>query len=440
MRPLDLRDYQRACVADVVEAFEAYRRVLLQLGTGGGKTRTAAELLRRATKNQQRSIFVAHLDSLVSDTFARLEAAGVSCGYVQAGRKPSPLFPVQVCSTATLYVRGEAPPADLVILDECHRAPTEMVRAILARYPDAAILGLTATPQRGDGQPLGDMFDAIVCGPSNRTLLEAGWLVPCDVYAPPGTLDALSAHPVAEYKRVRPGARAIVFARDVAHMRTLAHEFEAEGFPSVTLSGETPRWEREEIRKRFREGRIKVIVGVNVFVEGFDEPSIECVILARGFTVTGAYLQAIGRGLRPSPDTGKTRCTVLDLRGAVYLHGLPDEDRRWTLDGEAVLRVEKLDALQRCGKCGATFRPAKVCPLCGASHEVQEQIPRVLTRAERNANVSELPQWELDARSLEQFRKSARFARRPLSAAGIEAFALAQFRKRHQREPVSREA
>ena len=433
LAPLELREYQRDLIRRVDASFGDARTVVMQLGTGGGKTATASELLRRIAKNGQRAIFVAHLDSLITDTYARLVATGVPCGFVQAGRPASPLFPVQVCSTATLYVRGEAPPAHLVILDECHRAPTDMVRTILARYPEAAILGLTATPQRGDGQPLGDMFERLVCGPSNRDLLELGWLVPSDVYAPSSTVDALSADPVDEYERVCPGRPAIVFARDLAHMRTLSVAFDAAGFPAVPLSGETPRWEREEIRRRFRDGRIKIIVGVNVFVEGFDEPSIECVILARRMLVTGAFLQSIGRGLRPFGN--KRRLIVLDLYGSVYVHGLPEEDRRWSLEGDAVLRTEKLDALQRCNECGRVFPPASACPNCGASHEVATKVPRILTRAERNANVSELPTWELDARSLDGFRRKARFSRRPLSPAGVEAFALAQFRKKHQREP-----
>lgn len=426
---LTLRPYQADLVARITDLFgRGTGTVCLQMSTGAGKTATASDLLRRAVAAGYRAAFVAHLDTLVEDTHARVCSAGVPAGFVQAGRPRTPDAPVQVCSTATLHARGEAPPADFVILDECHRAMGPSVRAILDRYPHASILGLTATPQRGDGQPLGDVFGELICGPSNRWLTDHDYLVPCDVIAwGDAPSRELARDPVDAYLELTPGKRAIVFAETIAHARDLAARFPR----SELLIGETSRAERQAIRARVESGESLVLVGVGVFIEGFDLPAIEVVILARAMGVTGAFLQAIGRGLRPSP--GKTRCTVLDLRGSVFDHGLPDEDRVWSLSGAAVRRSETMTALRRCGECLAVFRPSSRCPRCGASLESSIELPRVLSRAEKLANVSALPQHERDARYLGSLLRVAWKIGRRGQAANV--WALDKFRKRFGRDP-----
>src|SRR5207237_1061352 len=149
---------------------------------------------------------------------------------------------------------------------------------------------------------------------------------------------------------------------------------------------------------------------------------------------TGAYLQAIGRGLRPSTSTGKTRCTVLDLRGSVHLHGLPDEDRVWSLDGAACRRTERLDALRRCSECLAIFRPAATCPRCGAPTGHAPVLPRVLSRAERLENITALPQHERDRRYIGQLERVAR-ERLHLSDGAARRWAHNRFVQRFGRTP-----
>lgn len=433
---MQLRPYQEELVARVSAAFkEGAASVVMQLGTGGGKTATASELLGRATARGYPSVFIAHLDSLVGDTHERLVKANVPCGFVQAGRPSDPEAPVQVCSTDTLRVRGLRPPAKLVVVDECHRAMSESVSAILAAYPEAAILGLTATPQRGDGRPLGDRFERLICGPSNKWLTSNGFLVPCDLLAPGDFKEGkLAMDPVDAYEAYTPGQRGIVFASNKEHARTIARDFNARGITAATLVGETPRERRLELRAQLASGELKILVGVGVFLEGWDCPEVEVVILARALGVCGAFLQAIGRGLRPAHWSGKTRCTVIDLRGAVYVHGLPDEDRIWSIDGHAVRRAEKITALMRCRECLAVFRPCAHCPRCGAVMKGAPRIPRVLTRPERLASFSDLPQVVRDYRYLEQLE---RVARQRMRKSDIEAaqWALVQFKKRFGREP-----
>lgn len=433
---MQLRPYQQKIVADVGEAYRAgARAVVLQLGTGGGKTATASDLIARAVRKGRRVLFCAHLDSLIGDTHARLVAAGIPAGFIQAGRPSDPSCAVQVASLATLHVRGERPAADFVIVDECHRAMAATVRDILDAYASAKLLGLTGTPQRGDGQPLGDVFDALVCGPSNRWLTEQGFLAPCDLLAPAAFSEsALVDDPVAAYEKHAAGSRAIVFAANVAHAEELVAAFTAAGYTAAAIVGDTPRERREELRSAMAEGALRVLVGVGVFIEGWDLPAVETVILARAFSVTGAFLQAIGRGLRPSPTTGKRKCTVIDLRGSVHLHGLPDEDRVWCLTGAAVRRAEIATALRRCTECLAIFRPAAVCPRCGARAESIARVPRVLTRAEKLQRWSALEPSERDERYLRQLRKVAT-TRMRMPPHRAEEWARRQFTKRFRRAP-----
>lgn len=440
---ITLRPFQVELDARVCAAFaEGAGTVCLQLGTGGGKTTTASVLLARAVAAGYRAAFLAHLDTLVEDTHARLTSAGVPAGFIQAGRPSTPDAPVQVCSTATLHARGEVPPAQLVIVDECQRAPGPTNRALLERYPYASILGLTATPQRGDGKPLGlksgGIFRVLIPGPSNKWLTEQGYLVPCDVLAPgDGPSKELALDPVDAYEQYAAGTRAIVFAANVEHARDLATRFAAAGYPSELVVGETSRSVRRGVRDRLRSRELLVLVGVGVFIEGWDEPSVETVILARALGVTGSFLQAIGRGLRPWRDGGKTRCLVLDLRGAVFMHGLPDEDRIWSLEGKAVRRAETLTALQRCRECLAVFRPAAVCPRCGVRSTTAAKVPQISKRQQRLENLSRLPQWQRDAMYLEQlFRVAMRIARtHGRSEAWAQHWAIARFRKQFGREP-----
>lgn len=432
---MKLRPYQLELVDKVRGHFAAgAASVLLQSGTGSGKTHTAAEILQRVIACGYRANFLAHLDTLIEDTHKRLVAAGVPAGFIQAGRPSDPAAPVQVCSLQTMHSRGERPPAQFLVLDECHRAQGATVRQILADYPNAALLGLTATPQRGDGKPLGDVFEQMVEGPSVRWLTAQGFLVPCDVLAPSTYQErGLAADPVDTYLDRTPGTRAIVFATNIPHARALTDRFIQMGVPAATVLGDTPRAERETVRARIEAGELLALVGVGVFIEGFDCPPVETIVLARAFGVTGPYLQSIGRGLRPSPATGKKRCTVVDLRGAVNLHGLPDEDRRWSLAGNAVVRTEPLKALQRCAECLAIFRPSSVCPRCGELAVSSAKVPRTLKRAEKLESLAHLTQAQRDARYMNQMIVVAARCRVPSWRA--KDWAIAKFVKRFGRNP-----
>jgi DNA repair protein RadD len=438
-----LRPYQLELVNRVREAYRGTRSVLMQLPTGGGKTATAAELISLSVAKGKRVVFAAHLDALLDDTSDRLTEAGIAHGIVQADRPTDATAPVQVCSLATLHHRGEAPPADLVILDECRRAAAAGVRGVLDRYPKARLLGLDATPERGDGQPLGDTFERMVCGPSVAWLTTAGHLVPAGVLSPPSpTEGGLAMDPVEAYAKHAPGSRALIFCTTVAEAEDVARRLPVS---AQTVLGETPRDIRRAVRERVTLGELRVLVGCSAFLEGFDLPAIEAVILARAFGTCSSFLQGVGRGLRPSPATGKRECLVVDLTGAAVLHGLPADERVWSLTGAAVQRsASALVPLARCLACFAVFHagPAR-CPRCGGSTR-GARLPRRATRIERQelARLDDRPTWARDELAMRVIVARVgvvdRRTGRHLSDAEIAARARFAFKKSHGRPPQQR--
>lgn len=378
---MNLYPHQSDLLNRVLHAYsQGHRAVLMQGATGFGKTAVASEIIRRSVAKSKRVVFAAHLDALIDDTSERLSKAGVPHGIVQASRPSNPTAPVQVASLATLHRRGDRPPTDFIIVDECRRAMAPTVKAVLDAYPNARLLGLDATPERADGSPLGDIFDAMVCGPSIKWLISKGFLVPAHVYSPVALKEGtLAEDPVVAYSRYAPNSKAIFFCRDVAHAQDVAAQLPA----AALVTGETPRERRKEIREQLASGLLRQIVNVDVYKDGADLPTLECVVLCRGMGVCSTYLQAAGRGARAYP--GKSRYVLIDLAGAAILHGLPEDDREWSLTGDAVKRVgvDLKVALARCRNCLAVIHAGpSACPRCGAPMK-GTRVKRRATRIER---------------------------------------------------------
>ena len=396
-----LRPYQAQALADLRATFASgAKRVLFVCPTGGGKTVCAGEIIRSAVARGRRVAFVVRSRALLAQGAGHLARVGISAGVVAAGEASDPLLPVQVCSAQTLTSRGNAPPADLLIWDEAHGIVAPTAKAIVELYPRAHVIGLTATPERGDGASLGDVFEVLV--PVRATFAElvaAGALCPADVVGPSKRVDTLSADPAEAFRQwSNAGQRkGVVFARDRAHSRDIAESLVALGVPTAYVDGETPADERARLFAALASGELRCLTNCDLLTEGWDCPSIEVVVLARGFSSASTYLQAVGRVLRAAP--GKTRALVVDLLGVTHTHGLPDEEREYSLTGRAIRPKETIEPIRQCGPCGAVFRSAVACPRCGAVRapdpprvEVRtiEQINAVSTRTERNEYLREL--------------------------------------------------
>lgn len=398
---MKLRPYQERIIQALrVRYSQGLRRLVLVMATGAGKTAVSREMIRAALERGRRVIFVVDLDEVVDDTARGLTEDGIPCGIIQAGKPYEKGLSCYVCSLQTLTARELRPPADLVILDECHCFAAGLTLKLLSDYPSAWHLGLTATPQRGDGTSLGVFYQAIVQGPQVGWLQHHGqcsacqaegpagpcvcggrrygYLVPFELHAPPRPLKAgrLAWDPVEAWFTFAMGRRTLYFCANRAHAQELVEKFQARGVPAEAITGTTPRKKRKGVRQRLTDRKTLVVCTHSVGIKGWDCRDLECVGLWRRVEVTGTFLQMGGRGLRPSP--GKRHMVFLDGAGSVHWHGLFNEERTFSLDGEPIrlARAPGL-ALCTCSRCSAIQRPAKVCTRCGAPIVAQTQAPKV---------------------------------------------------------------
>lgn len=402
-----LRRYQVRAIEHVLAcAARGTRRLLVVAPTGAGKATIAADLARTWALHQMRVLFVAHRRELIRQAYDRFVVHGVpedDVGVIMASdphRRPG--AHVQVASIDTLRARTK-PAADVVIHDECHRALAQSFRDLAAEYPDALHLGFTATPFRADGRGLGDAYGELFVVATPRELIEQGFLVEPRVFTVPadkrpdlsrvrvkrGDYDekalaaAMDQSPlvgniVEHWKKHAQGLRTFAFATSVAHSKHIVERFVAAGIAAEHLDANSAVDERDAVLARLARGETLVLANVGLFAEGTDVPSVKCAILARPTKSTGLYLQQVGRILRPWSGVN---AVVLDHGGCVLEHGLPQEDRAFSLDSKP-RRARDPGAgppVRVCGGCEAVVPLATaICPECGAQlieRGARETIP-----------------------------------------------------------------
>lgn len=347
---------------------EGKRAVVLVSPTGSGKTCMGAVVAASHVARGGRVAWLAHRTELVDQAVRTLEGFGLLVG----ARGRNATAPVQVCMRQTIAARGQAPDATLVVSDECHHDGdhvgwSDTVRAY--RAAGAVVIGLTATPERGDGAAL-EGYEAIVTAAQIRELQELGLLVPLRIRAPSRALGSkyIAQRPVDAYLEAARGRSAVVFAPHLVAAEEYVRDFKALGVPAKLVSGETPEEERSATLRLFATGALPVVVNVQVLTEGFDAPRCSCVIVARGCGSQGLWIQMVGRGLRPAQ--GKRDCVLLDLRGLTHVHGRPDADREYSLDGEGIRLAGGNPVQERlCKVCGAPLGDSLTCLECGKEHE-----------------------------------------------------------------------
>lgn len=386
---IQLRPYQvRAIEALRASYTSGHRRPLLVAPTGSGKTVIAAWIIESSQGKGHRSLFVAPRRELIGQTVRKLADAGVwDVRVIQAAHDTGrPDAPVTVGSIQTLILprwRDRMPEAGLVIADEAHHMVADEWSQLGTAFPGARWLGLTATPERGDGRAMGDMFDDLIVAATVRELTDLGNLVPMHCSAPAGGKELKTAQlaidVVEAYQLRGEGRAAVVFSPTILHAEATAASLCEAGISSATVTGKTKTADRERILAQWRTGEIRVVCNVGVLTEGFDYPELGVVVLARRFQHAGLFLQCVGRALRSSP--GKAKATLIDLCGSVLRHGPPDAERSYSLSGKAISGVKR-DAIRQCPGCGAVFLAGPLaCPTCGL------QLPRKPAEMPRSVGV-----------------------------------------------------
>ena len=363
----DLRPYQQDLLQQAEKALiEPTARVMLQLPTGGGKTRIAAELLAGWLLNGSKAAWLTHRRELSAQTRDVLNVNGVWAANTLEWEfhdlAPSKSGAVVVLMAQTVSRRNhfegvwdEYGPEDLLIIDEAHHATASGWERAIHQWP-GRVIGLTATPWRLE-KNLGfdHLFDHLIPGPQIKDLQSKGWLADAQVLQLDDDELMLGGIPARDgdyrneeierlsrtrhvwtggaleyWKKHAEGRQTIVYAVSKRHAEILAEVFNNAGVPAAVILGDTPGKERDWVINQFKNKNLRVLVNVAVATEGIDLPDASCIVLARPTMSLALYLQMVGRGLRPKHDGGD--CLILDLAGNAKRHKLPEHEHRWSLE------------------------------------------------------------------------------------------------------------
>lgn len=415
---ISLRPYQQEAVNQLRASFGAGKRApLFQLPTGGGKTFVFSYVADGATRLRNRVLILVHRKELLTQASMSLAKIGLRHSLIAQDKHireaiglhveelSAPFVdlaaPVAVASVDTLIRRlGTVTAPQLIICDEAHHlTKANKWGRVVANFPDSRLLGVTATPVRTDGKGLGvnadGFFDDLICGPSMRELIGMGFLLQTIVYAPPLLFDMVGVHTqggewvtseveqkvnkqkvtgnaVEHYRRICPNVPAIAFCVSVKHSQDVAAEFRAGGFDFRPIDGNMHDTERRNLIRALARGQIDGLTSCSLIDEGTDIPVVGCGIDLAPTKSEARFLQRVGRPMRISP--GQTKAYWLDHVGNVLVHGMPDAEREWTLDGRKKRKkgdgqAESRVAVVQCPKCYAAHSPAPVCPQCGHVYE-----------------------------------------------------------------------
>jgi len=374
------RPYQKLAIEEVRHRYEQGRRkLLLYLPTGAGKTVIATLIIDKLSKSQAdfgRVLFIAHRQEILDQTawILKKQLRSFSIAIEQGKRTSSHKANITIASVQSLVKRKEKfDPSEfsLIICDECHRALSPGWTEVIQYFhcngnPNTLLLGMTATPRRTDGRSAIDVFNEVAFEISRTDLQDLSYLVPMEYYTVDTELGldkvkmsgsdfqvkALSTvmnHPAVRKLTLRAwmekgyGKKTIVFCAGVEHAHRIAEDLAGQGVKAVAIDGKTK--DRALLLKSFKEGEIDVITNYGVLTEGFDDPGVECILMARPTTSPLVYNQCIGRGLRIAPQ--KATCVIIDIidrnthqlqYGASEFADLP---KKWTSKGRDPFREKQ---------------------------------------------------------------------------------------------------
>ena len=393
-----LRPRQREFVTRCVTALKAHGNTLGVAPTGAGKTiclsGTAGEFLQHP---DAKACILAHRDELTAQNLAKFGRVNphVSTSVFDAHQKSwSGQATFAMVQTLARNLE-QMPTLDMLVIDEAHHcaAPTyrQVIDSVLAKNPHALIYGVTATPNRGDGKGLREVFSNVADQIRLGELIRSGHLVPPRTFVVDvGTRDALDGvrkltddydmNAVASIMNTTPVNAAVVqhwqahaarrktiaFAATVDHAYAVCHAFIAAGVKAAVVHGEMTPAERQSTLRSYESGDVTVLVNVAVLTEGYDYTPTSCIVLLRPSSYKSTLIQMVGRGLRvvdPAEHPGviKTDCVVLDFGTATLMHGSLEQDVN--LDGH---QHHGEAPTKDCPSCEATVPlGCRECPLCG---------------------------------------------------------------------------
>jgi superfamily II DNA or RNA helicase len=420
---LELRPYQAAAIQALrLGLGEGYLRQMLYGPTGCGKTALSVGLVKGARLKGKRVAFLANRIQLVEQASRTFRKYGIDHGIIQGQNSRREYENVLVCSIQTVAKRG-IPDVDFIIIDEAHGvAGSKDYRGIIETFAGKPVIGLSASPfAKGLGKVYdklgGPLFERMVVASSIRELIDEGFLVDCDIYAPSepdmtgikqvrnkfGELDfsdmdvgnavdkpELIGDIVSHWMRLAKGTPTVVFASNIAHSKHIVEQFLAAGVTAEHIDCYDDTDARRDALKRFENGQTTIISNASLLAEGWDAPFCQTLILARPTKSLIRYVQMAGRVLRPSE--GKTRALILDHSGTVKHLGFPTDDLPLELDDgkpkkQSASKPKEAKLPTACAKC-SFMKVSHKCPQCGFAPEKQNTIHSAdgeLVKQERGA-------------------------------------------------------
>ena len=419
-----LRDYQKECVEKSVLALKEHDNTLVVAPTGSGKTIILSAIIKELLKEHPdyKVLVLAHRNELVAqnrEKFLRV-CQGITTSIVNGSSKDwsgQVLFAMEQTVTRENNLCN-MPKIDLFVIDEAHHAPADGYVRIINRAKELneriLLLGVTATPNRGDKVGLGKVFDNYAYQIDLKTLIVAGHLVRPRTYVgiseqseiAQERLKNLKTNNLGEYNENEVAAildtqainedvvkywheyagdrKSVVFCSTIAHAKNVYNIFNQSGIMTAMITGETTHEIRQIIFERMNEGVIQVIINVAVLTEGWDYPPISCVVLLRMTSFQSTMIQMVGRGLRTVdqreyPGLVKTDCVILDFGISSILHG--------TLEQQINLYPKKAEGneapIKICPNCSTkVFIKERFCPKCGHEFEAKDKEVRYIDEME----------------------------------------------------------
>jgi superfamily II DNA or RNA helicase len=381
------------------------KAVLMQSATGSGKTVMAAYMIKSAIQKGSRAVFVVPRDELLKQSAETFTAFDIPFGYFAAGYNPNPFAQAHIASGPTLARRlDRAPAANVVFVDEAHYGSNQL-GAIIDHYKarGAWVIGLSATPWKMSGDGLGCWYDDMQQGPSIAKLITDGRLSSYRLFAPSkpdlsgikttagdyakGELAdrmendrVLIGDAVRHYATNAAGRLNVAFCTSVKHAEIVADAFKDRGIPAAMVSGAMDGDERSRRIKAFARRELHVLTSVDLLTFGFDlasaaqmDVTIEAMSDLRPTKSLSLQLQKWGRVLRMKQDPA----LIFDHAGNCDIHGMPDDDREWSLEGRQKRKggnAEPTIPVRQCGACYMVHRPSPTCPGCGHVYPIKSRM------------------------------------------------------------------
>jgi len=403
---LQNRTYQGTFANNIAAALKIHRKIVAQLATGGGKTVIFSNISDRYVKKQNKAVLIlCHRKEILQQTRRALHNFyGITCETIVAGKKYIPEAEVYVGMIESVNNRiPKIKNVGLVIIDECHIASFHKIHQ---HFPEQYIVGFTATPLTANKKkPLKGFYDEIVCGPTITELIKLGFLCQNITYAPKDIVDRKELsikngefddmimaekfskpkfikNTIHAYEQWGKEKKTIIFNVNIQHSKDVCEAFVSAGYDCRHLDSEMSATEREDVLLWFKNNAHAILCNVGIATTGFDEPTIEFVVINKATMSMPLWLQMTGRGSRPiladfiekhQKDypyklTLKDYFIICDMGGNAITHGDWNQDRDWkSLFHDPKKPIENgVAPVKSCPECEAIVpASARLCPFCG---------------------------------------------------------------------------